>query len=463
MMSKLESIVVSGVFMISMIWYLTAESKQTGFFGFVYSLLLLPSVLLLVAAVIVCCPRDLPADGLKDRWKIRIILTIRNIINLVGGVVCYFGFACYTTSTARMYNYLLSIGQSYLGVIEFDDAIEGVKVKIFKPTEVEDSDELIPGVVYIHGGGWTSMSTETHRRLTSLLCKHLNKIVISISYSVVPEVHFPQPVDECLKVTKYLLNHGDHKYRIKRDDIIIAGDDVGANMAAVIAQELRNVDDDTPRLTKQILIDPVLQFFDFELASHVENDRYDLLASSRSLAHRFLFYVDRSPFYATEILRNRHVDAADREKYGYLVDRGLSTTTPEPRIHEYTPHSYQDLVYYYHGDATPGQIRPPVTRRLTDPVENDAIVAADLRAAVLDPRVAPLMRDDLDGLPPAVIVTSRYSITRDDGSIYGRRLESAGVKVVSTEFEQTFHGHLVYAHVLESARDNAMKLIELIR
>ncbi|MEU3226257.1 alpha/beta hydrolase [Streptomyces sp. NPDC006976] len=65
---------------------------------------------------------------------------------------------------------------------------------------------------------------------------------------------------------------------------------------------------------------------------------------------------------------------------------------------------------------------------------------ADSGADPADPRVSPLRRTDLTGLPPALVVTAEHDPLRDEGELYGRRLRSAGVPAVVSRYEGAGHG-----------------------
>lgn len=64
----------------------------------------------------------------------------------------------------------------------------------------------------------------------------------------------------------------------------------------------------------------------------------------------------------------------------------------------------------------------------------------DSGADPADPRVSPIRRQDLSGLPPALIVTAEYDPLRDEGEAYGRRLAEAGVPATVRRYEGAGHG-----------------------
>ena len=57
-----------------------------------------------------------------------------------------------------------------------------------------------------------------------------------------------------------------------------------------------------------------------------------------------------------------------------------------------------------------------------------------------DPRVSPIKRKDLSGLPPALIVTAECDPLRDEGELYGRKLAQAGVAATVRRYASAAHG-----------------------
>jgi acetyl esterase len=69
-----------------------------------------------------------------------------------------------------------------------------------------------------------------------------------------------------------------------------------------------------------------------------------------------------------------------------------------------------------------------------------------------DPRVSPLLVEDLSGLPPAYVVTAGFDPLRDEAEAYARRLEEAGVPVAVRRHTGLIHGFANLSAVLPAAR-----------
>lgn len=70
-----------------------------------------------------------------------------------------------------------------------------------------------------------------------------------------------------------------------------------------------------------------------------------------------------------------------------------------------------------------------------------------------EPDCSPLRARELAGLPPALVVSAEYDPLRDDGEVYARRLDEAGVSVTLRRYEGQIHGFVRMPAVINRARD----------
>ena len=69
----------------------------------------------------------------------------------------------------------------------------------------------------------------------------------------------------------------------------------------------------------------------------------------------------------------------------------------------------------------------------------------------LDWRASPLLREDLAGLPPALVLTAGYDPLRDEGLDYARALTAAGNRASYVCFERQIHGFITMGRLLDEA------------
>ncbi len=69
-----------------------------------------------------------------------------------------------------------------------------------------------------------------------------------------------------------------------------------------------------------------------------------------------------------------------------------------------------------------------------------------------DWRASPLLRKDLERLPPALVLTAGFDPLRDEGKAYAERLTAAGNAATYVCFERQVHGFVLMGKVLDEAR-----------
>jgi acetyl esterase len=89
--------------------------------------------------------------------------------------------------------------------------------------------------------------------------------------------------------------------------------------------------------------------------------------------------------------------------------------------------------------------------------------ALNIGADAHDPRLSPLLQDDLSDLPPAYICTAGFDPLRDEGEAYAAKLRAAGNKVVLRRFPGLIHGFANMTAASRSSRDAMVELAGSVR
>lgn len=94
-------------------------------------------------------------------------------------------------------------------------------------------------ILFIHGGGFVVGSPKTHDGIQRRLAHLTKAVVLSMDYSLAPEVKFPVQIYECAAVLQHLKDHGA-RYGIDSGNISLAGDSAGAYLSLDTAVYLRD-------------------------------------------------------------------------------------------------------------------------------------------------------------------------------------------------------------------------------
>ncbi len=80
-----------------------------------------------------------------------------------------------------------------------------------------------------------------------------------------------------------------------------------------------------------------------------------------------------------------------------------------------------------------------------------------------DPRLAPLLADDLSGLPPAIVVTAEFDPLRDEGDAYAAALAAAGVPTEHIQARGQTHTSMTMVDLVISAEPIRARIADALR
>jgi len=125
-----------------------------------------------------------------------------------------------------------------------ETVIAGCRARLHRP-HMEARTAPPPALLYIHGGGWTMFSIETHDRLMREYAARAGIVVIGIDYSLSPEAKYPVALNEVVNAFR-ALRRDAATFGIDRAAIAIGGDSAGANLSVAACLALRAANEPLP-------------------------------------------------------------------------------------------------------------------------------------------------------------------------------------------------------------------------
>ncbi|XP_054838089.1 neutral cholesterol ester hydrolase 1 isoform X2 [Eublepharis macularius] len=250
------------------------------------------------------------------------------------------------------------------------------------------------------------------------MAESLDAVVISIEYRLVPDFHFPVQFNDVLRATRYFMRPEVlAQYSVDPSRIAISGDSAGGNLAAAVCQEMSQDQNETNRFKLQALVYPVLQAFDFNTPSYQQNEVTPVLP--RFVMVKFwIDYFNGNYEFAPSMVVNNHtsLDVSQTNSFRDHVDW---TSLVSARFRK----NYKPVM--------------PSTGKVE--------ILQDI-PSLLDVHAAPLLakKEVLRFQPKTYILTCEIDVLRDDGIMYAKRLEEAGVEVTVDHFEDCFHGCMIF-------------------
>ena len=117
----------------------------------------------------------------------------------------------------------------------FDPGAGVLRVRIYRPA---GADTPAPALVYLHGGGFTLFSIDTHDRLMREYADAAGLVVIGVDYPLSPEHKYPVALDRIEALMLWLKAQGG-TWGVDPARIAIGGDSAGANLSFAAALRLR--------------------------------------------------------------------------------------------------------------------------------------------------------------------------------------------------------------------------------
>ncbi len=144
-----------------------------------------------------------------------------------------------------------------------------VPLRLYRPKALAGAAPM-PALLYIHGGGWTVGSLDTHDPICAGIAEETPCCVIAIGYSLAPEHPFPAAFEEIAAVGAWTAANAV-ALGIDAKRIAIGGDSCGGNLGTAVALAARDEGGATARrYCFQLLVYPVFDC-DFDTPSMRRN------------------------------------------------------------------------------------------------------------------------------------------------------------------------------------------------
>jgi acetyl esterase len=187
-----------------------------------------------------------------------------------------------------------------------------IPVRLYWPRDAA----ALPVLVWYHGGGWVLGNLEGVDATMRRLCNAADVIVISVDYRLAPEHPYPAAADDAYAAVVWAAQNAE-RFGGDASRIAVGGDSAGGNLAAVVAQMVR--DRGGPTLRHQLLVYPIT---DCRMDTPSYRENLDYFLTPDSMAWFFGHYcpegVDRehpyvSPMRASDLsgLPSAHVITAE--------------------------------------------------------------------------------------------------------------------------------------------------------
>lgn len=115
----------------------------------------------------------------------------------------------------------------------YDPTDPDALLDVHLPGGTVGSDRVLPTVVWVHGGAWMAGDRSQVANYLRILADR-GFAVVGVGYSLAPGHTYPTPVAQVTRALEHLDEHGE-RLHVDRDQLVLAGDSAGAQIAAQVA------------------------------------------------------------------------------------------------------------------------------------------------------------------------------------------------------------------------------------
>ena len=180
------------------------------------------------------------------------------------------------------------VGRPHRGVRSEDHVITArdghrLKVRVHRPA----SARRLPLLLHYHGGGFVIGHVGVYDPYLTRIAAAAEVVVVTVAYRMAPEHPAPLAVHDCRDATAWALEHAE-ELGARPDRLGVTGDSAGGNLAAGMAQHLR--DTGVEGLRHQALVYPAPDLTDREVEEiEAEHAHYPVLTPDMMRSFRSLY------------------------------------------------------------------------------------------------------------------------------------------------------------------------------
>lgn len=110
---------------------------------------------------------------------------------------------------------------------------DSLRICVYAPRDFAPADGPVPGVLWIHGGGYCLGAPEQDESFARLLMRTRPCVVVMPDYRLATEAPYPAALEDCHAALVWMRDHAD-ELGIRPDQLMVGGDSAGGGLTAAL-------------------------------------------------------------------------------------------------------------------------------------------------------------------------------------------------------------------------------------